>query len=40
MAFAHAVITLRRLIRCAWTLHRGTPDPNDALNPTAYPRAL
>jgi hypothetical protein len=27
LAFAHAIITLRRLIRCAWTLYRWDARP-------------
>jgi hypothetical protein len=27
LAFAHAIITLRRLIRCAWTLYRWDTRP-------------
>jgi hypothetical protein len=28
LAFAHASITLRRLIRCAWTLYRWDTRPH------------
>jgi hypothetical protein len=28
LAFAHAIIALRRLIRCAWTVYRWDPRPS------------